>query len=54
MFLCTIFELGYIVDGKAKAMSVDHKPSREDEARRIDKLGGKVIYYGQWRVQGDF
>ena len=38
--------------GKAKAMSIDHKPSREDEARRINKLGGKVVYWGQWRVQG--
>ena len=38
--------------GKAKAMSQDHKPSREDEARRINNLGGKIVYWGQWRVQG--
>ena len=55
VFLPYDFHVSYLLkDGKAKAMSVDHKPSREDEARRIDKLGGKVVYYGQWRVQGTF
>ncbi|MDR3425809.1 PP2C family protein-serine/threonine phosphatase, partial [Silvimonas sp.] len=38
--------------GRAVEMSVDHKPSREDEKSRIEKLGGKVIHYGTWRVQG--
>ena len=33
-------------------MSLDHKPSREDEAKRIHELGGKVVLWGQWRVQG--
>ena len=33
-------------------MSVDHKPDREDEKRRITKLGGKVLHWGRWRVQG--
>ena len=33
-------------------MSVDHKPNREDEFLRISKLGGKVIHWGRWRVQG--
>ena len=36
----------------ATAMSVDHKPDREDERRRITKLGGKVLHWGRWRVQG--
>ena len=26
--------------------------SREDEERRIKQLGGKVIHWGRWRVQG--
>lgn len=33
-------------------MSDDHKPNREDEELRIRKLGGKVIHWGRWRVQG--
>ena len=35
-----------------EALSVDHKPDREDEKRRITKLGGKVVHWGRWRVQG--
>lgn len=38
--------------GKAKAMSYDHKPNRADEEERIRSLGGEVIHYGRWRVQG--
>ena len=38
--------------GTALALSDDHKPSREDEVTRIRDLGGKVIYWGRWRVQG--
>jgi serine/threonine protein phosphatase PrpC len=38
--------------GRAVDMSVDHKPAREDEKARIEKLGGRIIYYGTWRVQG--
>ena len=39
--------------GKSKEMSHDHKPQRDDEARRINSLpGGRIIYYGRWRVQG--
>ena len=38
--------------GKTKFMSIDHKPNREDEERRIKALGGKVIHWGRWRVQG--
>lgn len=35
-----------------KAMSDDHKPSREDEERRIKQLGGRVMFWGRWRVEG--
>lgn len=38
--------------GKFKPMSFDHKPNREDEMRRIRKLGGDISYHGRWRVQG--
>ncbi len=37
---------------KFKEMSKDHKPNRDDELRRIKKLGGEVIYHGRWRVNG--
>lgn len=39
-------------NGRAVAMSEDHKPNREDERRRIEALGGRVIHYGTWRVEG--
>jgi serine/threonine protein phosphatase PrpC len=38
--------------GRAVDMSVDHKPARDDEKERIEKLGGRIIHYGTWRVQG--
>lgn len=38
--------------GRAVDMSADHKPNREDEKARIEKLGGRIIHYGTWRVQG--
>ena len=38
--------------GRAIDMSADHKPARDDEKARIEKLGGRVIHYGTWRVQG--
>lgn len=38
--------------GKAKAMSVDHRPDRKDEEERIRKLGGTVKHWGRWRVEG--
>jgi len=38
--------------GKAFEMSEDHKPGREDEKKRIENLGGRIIYYGTWRVEG--
>jgi len=34
--------------GKAVDMSHDHKPIREDEKQRIEKLGGRIIHYGTW------
>jgi protein phosphatase 1L len=38
--------------GKVKVMSIDHRPDRKDEELRIRKLGGKVIHWGRWRVEG--
>jgi protein phosphatase 1L len=38
--------------GKVMRMSIDHKPNREDEEKRIKKLGGRVIHWGRWRVEG--
>jgi len=38
--------------GKAKPMSIDHRPDREDEKERIQKLGGSVVHWGRWRVEG--
>lgn len=38
--------------GVALDMSHDHKPIRKDEKERIEKLGGKIIFHGTWRVQG--
>ncbi|XP_050670315.1 uncharacterized protein LOC126969063 isoform X3 [Leptidea sinapis] len=29
-----------------------HKPSRKDEKDRIERMGGSVLYYGTWRVNG--
>lgn len=29
-----------------------YRSHREDETRRIKALGGRVIYWGRWRVQG--
>ncbi|XP_031349973.1 uncharacterized protein LOC116175807 isoform X3 [Photinus pyralis] len=29
-----------------------HKPCREDEKQRIEELGGTIIFWGSWRVNG--
>lgn len=41
------------VSGTAEALTSDHRPSREDERERIQRLGGYVDFCrGLWRVQG--
>ncbi|XP_044505426.1 probable protein phosphatase 2C 24 isoform X1 [Mangifera indica] len=39
-------------NGKALAVSSDHKPDRPDELNRIQALGGRVIYWDGARVLG--
>jgi protein phosphatase 1L len=39
-------------DGSVVRLSRDHKPGMPDETRRISELGGRVIYWGRWRVEG--
>lgn len=39
-------------DGTAVDLSQDHKPDRNDETKRINDLGGRVIHWGRWRVEG--
>jgi len=39
-------------DGIAVDMSHDHKPIRDDEKRRIEALGGRIVFHGTWRVEG--
>ena len=39
-------------DGNAKQLSFDHKPNVPDEKKRIENLGGKIIYDGfDWRIK---
>ena len=35
-----------------RVFSPSSTPFREDEERRIKNLGGEVIHWGRWRVQG--
>jgi len=39
-------------DGRAIALSDDHKPNRADERARVEALGGTVVFWGVWRVEG--
>ena len=38
--------------GSIMLLSQDHKPDRKDERSRITKLGGLIIHWGVWRVEG--
>ncbi|GBG29963.1 Protein phosphatase, putative [Hondaea fermentalgiana] len=38
--------------GRVLPLSKDHKPDRNDERDRIAKLGGSVVHWGVWRVEG--
>ena len=29
-----------------------HKPNRDDERKRIEALGGTIMHWGTWRVNG--
>eukprot|EP00605_Chrysophyceae_sp_TOSAG23-4_P002007 GSChrysophyteH1.ASY1.ANO1.2221.1 assembled CDS len=35
-----------------EVLTSDHKPNRPDEEQRIKKLGGRVVHWGRWRVEG--
>ncbi|KAM5181561.1 protein phosphatase 1E isoform 2-T2 [Mantella aurantiaca] len=38
--------------GQAVELMKPHKPDREDEKHRIEALGGCVVWFGAWRVNG--
>ncbi|ETV71395.1 hypothetical protein, variant 1 [Aphanomyces astaci] len=38
--------------GDAVPLSSDHKPNRPDERERVTNMGGHVIFWGVWRVEG--
>ncbi|XP_074349413.1 protein phosphatase 2C 50-like isoform X2 [Apium graveolens] len=38
---------------ESQALSIDHKPGRNDERKRIEAAGGMVIYWDELRVSGD-
>ncbi|KAJ7569935.1 hypothetical protein O6H91_01G100900 [Diphasiastrum complanatum] len=38
--------------GQAIALSIDHKPDREDEMARVEAAGGRVIFWNDYRVLG--
>ncbi|XP_061557649.1 protein phosphatase 1E [Phycodurus eques] len=38
--------------GEVVELMKPHKPDREDEKQRIEALGGCVIWFGTWRVNG--
>ena len=39
-------------NGNVSVLTLDHKPNRPDERRRIQELGGSVVFWGVWRVEG--
>jgi protein phosphatase 1L len=39
-------------NGRVMPLSRDHKPDRNDERDRIARLGGSVVHWGVWRVEG--
>ncbi len=39
-------------DGNFISLSRDHKPQSPRETKRINDLGGHVVYSGRWRVEG--
>lgn len=39
-------------DGSVACLSRDHKPGVPDESQRITDLGGRIVYFGRWRVEG--
>ena len=39
-------------DGSVDPLSYDHKPNSDSEKARIESLGGKVVFWGVWRVEG--
>lgn len=60
MITATHLHLGWVGDSQAvlarNQTHIDvmepHKPDREDEKKRIEDLGGCVVWYGAWRVNG--
>mmetsp|Transcript_42116 Transcript_42116/g.101595 ORF Transcript_42116/g.101595 Transcript_42116/m.101595 type:complete len:111 (-) Transcript_42116:2975-3307(-) len=39
-------------DGSVVRLSRDHKPGVPDETKRITDMGGRVIDWSRWRVEG--
>ncbi|PSN39171.1 Protein phosphatase 1E [Blattella germanica] len=39
-------------EGTAVQVVTPHKPDRKDERERIEDMGGCVLYWGTWRVNG--
>ncbi|XP_034951783.1 uncharacterized protein [Chelonus insularis] len=39
--------------GNVNQLVNPHRPERNDERERVEKMGGVVLYFGMWRVNGD-